>query len=422
MGDVLIIGAGAAGLAAAEQLSRAGLNVTILEARDRIGGRIHSIPSKTGSLPIELGAEFVHGARNEVWTSIKAAALNTQEVPDRHWQPRKNGLHQADHLWEELEEILSRVDTKAPDRDLCSFLNNTHGLSAEAKRFVLEYVEGFHAADPARVSVHSLARAQAASESDDGNRQFRITEGYGTLLNWFEGELARQGVVMRLGTVVDRVQWDLGAVEIEATQNGEPERFKGQQVLVTVPLGVLQEQGAGGITFSPKLPQREAAIRSLAMGAVVKIIFQFRDRFWPFDNFGFIHAPRTIFPTWWSDERGLVLTGWVGGPRAQQLAKESPQTAEAEAVEVMANIFNTDPGKIKDLVVAIYHHDWTNDVFSRGAYSYTPVGATARAAELAASVSQTLFFAGEATDSRGEQGTVHAALASGRRAAQEMIH
>jgi monoamine oxidase len=201
-----------------------------------------------------------------------------------------------------------------------------------------------------------------------------------------------------------------------------------RQVLITVPLGVLQQpnpparrrRSQDGIHFEPDVPQRDA-IQGLAMGPVVKVVLEFKTAFWPVQNFGFVHAIGQRFPTWWSDERGAVLTAWAGGPRARALAGLELEELQAEALEAAARMFTADPARVGDLFVAAYHHNWTEDPFSRGAYSYTPAGMTHMAARFALPAKNTLFFAGEATDSSGEEGTVHGAIESGRRAARQMI-
>lgn len=421
MGEVIIVGGGIAGLAAAECLAKRGVAVTLLEGQERLGGRINTICSRIGNLPIELGAEFIHGAKNALWEVIRATGLETQEVPGRHWRSSGGGLKEDNQSWEELERVFSAIDQDKPDRDFNSFLDRADGIGEQAKAFALEYVEGFHAADPSRVSIHSLARAEAASEADEGDRQFRISQGYGALLEWLENQVRQHGVEVRFGTIVDSIKWHRHRVEVAARNRAGREHFRAPQALVTVPLGVLQAQGLGGLVFDPRIPGKERAIQALAMGAVVKVTFQFRARFWPVENFGFIHAGGALFPTWWSDERGLLLTGWVGGPRAEKLARRSSEEIKAKAIGVMAEIFRTNARGIEDLIIGVSHHDWIADPFSRGAYSYTPVGSTGMIAQLAAPVDDTLFFAGEATDRQGEQGTVHAALASGRRAAAEIL-
>src|SRR5438046_1337663 len=120
--SALIIGAGVAGLSAAEELSRAGKRVTILEARDRPGGRIYTIESETKDLPVELGAEFIHGRKNETWDFIRRARLKTKEVPDRHWQPAAGSLKENTHLWDDLESVFGKLDPDQSEESFLSFL------------------------------------------------------------------------------------------------------------------------------------------------------------------------------------------------------------------------------------------------------------------------------------------------------------
>src|SRR4029077_10821552 len=130
----------------------------------------------------------------------------------------------------------------------------------------------------------------------------------------------------------------------------------------------------------------------------------FRSRFWPVENFGFIHADAAWLPTWWSDERGPLLTGWAAGPRAERLGRRHLEEILEEAIRTLSSLLKVESEQIKDLLVAIYTHDWNNDPFTRGAYSYTPVRMEEMAGHLAEPVCDTLFFAGEATDTGGEQG------------------
>src|SRR5437667_2081056 len=112
--SVLIVGAGIAGLAAGDMLSAEGLPVVVLEARERIGGRIHTIQSLRGSIPIELGAEFVHGAKNETWRLIRTAGLATHEVPDSHWQSSDGVLVRNPDFWDQLSTATENIDLSAP--------------------------------------------------------------------------------------------------------------------------------------------------------------------------------------------------------------------------------------------------------------------------------------------------------------------
>ncbi len=416
--SVLIIGAGAAGLAAAEQLSRNGMEVTVLEARDRTGGRILTVQAQETNMPIELGAEFVHGDRNATWEVICAAKLETTPVPDAHWQVTAGEWKEDSEFWDELTELTEKIDTHAPDETFQSLLNRARDLDEKTKWLAREYVEGFHAANVDRMSIHAFKKAEEAAEEEGGTHQFRMAKGYSEMIGWLVTRLARNNIRLLHNTVAKTIRWEQGHVEVEAQTPAGVSVYHGDCVVVTVPLGVLKREE---IAFDPKLSEKEEAINGLEMGTVVKVTMQFRSKFWPRENFGFVHSDEKWFPTWWTDERGPVLTGWVGGPRAENLASEGMQVIEAEAVRALARILNVEAKQVKDFLVRIYTHGWASDPFARGAYSYTAVGMIDMPNQLAAPVAETIFFAGEATDPDGNQGTVHGALASGKRAAERIL-
>jgi monoamine oxidase len=398
------------------------VNVILLEARARIGGRMATSSSPTAGTPIELGAEFIHGAHNTLWDYISSAGLKTSEVSDRHWLYSEGILQEQQDLWNQMEQVFQGIHSKEVDEPFTTHLQKKKHIEPEARTLSLEYVEGFHAADPSRASTLSLSLNEKASEQDQGNQQFRLVGGYGALLDWFKDQLLRARVQVRLKTRATCVRWRHGAVEIEAEGTTGPQLWLGHQLLVTLPIGVLQKPETEGIQFCPPLSEKQSAIGGLAMGPVVKLVLEFKSVFWPIQDFGFIHAPRQRIPTWWSNEGYPMLTAWAGGPRAAALQKADPAQLQDHAVSMLAEMFNLGAEKIKKSLVAVHRHDWTNDPFTGGAYSYTPVGMLGMAARLAEPIQDTLFFAGEATDTSGEQGTVHGALASGERAANEMLH
>jgi monoamine oxidase len=271
------------------------------------------------------------------------------------------------------------------------------------------------------MSTRALARAEEAAEGNDGTRQFRIVSGYATVLDWFARQIAVPAVAIHLRAVADRIGWRQGRVRIEAETPTGKDVFEARSALVTLPLGVLKAMGTETVLFEPPLTEKQPAIEGMGMGTVTRITLQFRERFWPVENFGFVHFADALLPTWWSDPRGFMLTGWSGGPPARQLNAEGREMILQRAFEVLSRIFGVEKTTVEELLEASYLHDWEHDIFTGGAYSYTPVGMGGMAKRLAAPVDGTLFFAGEATDSEGEQGTVHGAIASGRRAAAEII-
>jgi monoamine oxidase len=411
---VLVVGGGIAGLAAATELAKANCEVVLLEAQDRLGGRIFTIHS--GETPIELGAEFIHGGNNEFWKEIREAKLETIQVPN-HFQLLENGNFQQMNLWQEMEKLMEKIDTNARDKSSAEFLagQNVPDLT---KRLAINFIEGFDAADTNKIGVQGLAVAGEDEEGDPGEHQFRINRGYSALVEFFEQQAKTLGVKFEISAIVKTIEWKSGVVKIIAEQNGKEIVLDGNAAIVAVSLGVLK---SGKIKFQPPLPKKERAIAKLEFGNVVKIILKFKTAFWPERNFGFIVAIDEAIPTWWSDSRGIILTGWAGGPKADALSQKSEKDLKAEALKILAKIFKVETKFIEEQLLEFHWHDWRKNKFIGGAYSYVPVNGLDSVKQLASPVEETLFFAGEATASDTQPGTVHGALSSGLRAAKETL-
>jgi monoamine oxidase len=409
--DLLIIGAGVAGLAAWRELQSSGFNPLLLEARDRIGGRIfsdHSTPS-----PVELGAEFVHGKPKAIWSILEKARLKVIECSNTRLVSGRGGLRDFPVYREIIEKVNKQID---PSHEISydQFLAAADASPFE-KLVAKSYVEGFNAARAELISVSAVAMADRAAEIE-GQRQFRLAAGYGSLVDWLAAELPSESLYLR--TAVREVRWRRGHVELLADTSDGEVTFSAARLIVTVPLGVLQASPVrpGAIQFVPPLHQKEAALRHLQMGHVVKLVIRFKERFWKtHGRFAFAISFDGEMPTWWTQEpiTSNVLTGWAGGPAAERLVNLSREELLHRATESLGRIF-AQPGRwLRERVDKIHYHDWSHDPFSRGAYSYPKIGGLRAAETLAEPVSDTIFFAGEATDSRGANGTIHAALESG---------
>ena len=427
--SILVIGGGIAGLAAALELQQQGWPVTLIEARRRLGGRIYTFAGD--GAPLDLGAEFIHGRSEILWRVIQTAGLQTQEVPDRH--RRKSAHGPLINLWNELSRVTKRIDTQVPDESFQRFIARQE-FAPDLKELATAFVNGFHAADTQKISVHALAATERASEKIDGTRSFRITNGYGALVSWFEAQLDARGAEIIRDAMVKTIDWQAGKIAARALVHGVRRSFTARAAIITLPLGVLKP---GFVKFTPPLREKEDAIAALEFGNVVKIVLRFRSQFWPEKNFGFIHAPDETIPTWWADERKNILTGWAGGTPADELlglregpfrvpsSQESeslrvPEPIFARAVNALTKIFGASASSIRSQLIDSHMHNWAADPFARGAYSYIPVGMIKQPAVLAAPVAGTLFFAGEATATDAQLGTVHGALETGLRAAQEI--
>ena len=436
--DVIVIGAGVAGLAAAADLARRGRRVRVYEARDRIGGRIHTIREPGLALPVELGAEFVHGLAPETIEIADAARLTLAEMVGGRWLRDAKGLRHADDFFEQLEPVMKKLPD-APDdpRTFREFLDQEarEPKLAHARRMVESYVEGFHAAELDQIAANAVAEAESGAEETDEERSFRVIDGYDAVPAWLFGQLGADGPrIVRLGAEVEEVRWSEGgvAVHVRSRVTGERHVARAAQAVVTLPLGVLK---AGDVRFEPEVPELGDRLARLHVGHVVRFTLRFREAFWAegdlapqpggesLAQMSFLHAPGGRIPVWWTPQpvRAPMITGWAGGPQARELAKLDDRALAATAARSLADSLGIDAGAVLDLVEACHRHRWEDDPFSRGAYSYFGVGGLVARDALARPVRDTLYFAGEALATHGHVGTVHGAIASGRRAAKMIV-
>jgi monoamine oxidase len=436
--DVLIVGAGAAGLAAGQALTAAGRRVIILEARDRIGGRIFTLPATGPGVPIELGAEFVHGRPPEIFSVAEQAGLELDELQGEFWYAQ-NGKLCPDEFPSERSPVFERMEKyQGPDLPFRRFLDEyCADLPAEAKLWATAYVEGFHAANAELISLRSIVEGEKAEEEIDGDRQFRLAHGYHELVEALRRSIDPQLCQWHMRHVVSSVRWQPGRVAMECRLAGDgPCTYRAGCAVVTLPLAILQlpPDSPGAVRFVPHLDCKQEALAKLAMGIAVHVTLVFREAFWRQAAFAgssgtladmqFLFSENPLFPTWWSKlpSPAPVLVGWSAGPRAQQLCGLAASDITEKAVKALASILGVTAEQLSGLLQDAYVHDWQADPFSRGAYSYVVAGGAEEAQrQLAAPLADTLFFAGEATNFQGYHATVHGAIASGYRAATELL-
>jgi monoamine oxidase len=428
--DAIVIGAGAAGLAAARSLAGRSLRVILLEARDRTGGRVWSVPTERAVAAAELGAEFIHGRAEETMALLRDAGTAAVEARGESWVCVENGELQrdGDDLIVAAAGILERARELAGDESVDRFLRRFADDSArrEAVAAARAFVEGFEAADPAIASARAIAD-ELGSGVDFATA--RPLGGYRPMFERLRSACATAGVQTCLSTVVRRISWQPRGVAVETrTSSGESRTIRARALVVTLPVGVLRHRGdETEVVFDPDLPAaKREALRSIEMGHVVKVSLWFRTAFWEqvrdgrYRDGAFFRCVGQPFAAYWTrlPVRTELVAAWAGGPKATALNGASRDELIGRALDGFGALFG-EPALARTEFEAGVVHDWGRDPFARGAYSYVAVGGGNARATLAAPVDETLFFAGEATSNDGQGGTVNGALETGARAARE---
>jgi monoamine oxidase len=413
--DVVVLGAGMAGLSAARALAEAGLRVIVLEAEARLGGRIRTVLEPDG-VAIELGAEFIHGRPPDLLALLDEAGLETYERTGRFMRREASGLVDAARA-DEDEDVLQRLKAySGPDRSFAGYLDSLH-LPAEERAAELGYVEGFNAADAREASVLALGFQQAAEDEIEGDRVSKVRGGLQQIPAYLAGCVEAAGGIIVLAARATEVRWQSArGVEVVCADG---RLFSAGQIVVALPLGVLQ---AGGVSFSPEPEAALDTLRRLRMGPVCRWTLLFDRRLWP-DEMSFLISPDHLPGVWWTghpeDER--TLTGWVGGPRALPMLALPGEEQERRVIAAAAGALGVSTDQLHTHLVSAHSFDWSADPSTRGAYSWVPVGGLDASRRLSEPVEDVLFFAGEHTDLTGNWGTMHAALRSGRRAAAQLL-
>ncbi len=409
--DAIVIGAGAAGLAALRELHGAGLSVVCIEALGRIGGRIYTVHDPASPDAIELGAEFVHGRPREIFDIVEEAGLKSAER-SHEIQPASVGERTDSGAMWRVMAAMERAAESGPDESFAAFAERAPFDSA-AKRAATRFVEGFNAAHAGIVSIHALAQESKAADAIEGDRAFHLLNGYDGVAH----AMLPRGAELRLHIAAERIAWKPGEVVVHtrSTTDGTAQEIKARRAVITVSLGVLQ---GGGITFDPEPSGALEAARALAFGQVMRVTVRF-DQMPSFFRPGFLFSSEPVFPTWWTSlpTQAPIITGWSAGPKADALVDQSEDAIIDAALESLRRI----TGAQALPVAATYFHNWHADPCFRGAYSYVPAGKLAARAALAEPVENTLYFAGEAADFSGHAATVHGAIISGRHAAQLVL-
>lgn len=413
--DIIIIGAGASGLSAARCLAEAGRSVVVLEARNRIGGRIDTQRPAGFSTLVERGAEFIHGDLPFTRRLTREAGVTLRRGSGRAYRVDAGQTSAAD-LFAGIDKMVVALKKLKHDMPIAEFLNTRFAGEEhkDLRESIILFVQGFDAADVNKASAFGL-RDEWAEE--DESKQYHPNGGYGRLMDFLADRAKKAGAVIHLNTVVSEIRWREGQVEV-ITQQGT--HFFSQRLIITIPPAVLRTEA---IVFSPPLPVQMKALSQIETGGVVKFVVEFNEPVWEKYGFRSLSDLHFLFsdasvPTWWT-QRPLqvpLLTGWLSGPPAQQ-APVHEGALWNMACRSLGYLFGVPVLKIRNHVKAFAVVNWLNDPFALGAYTYKSMNAGQAIQVLLQPVAGTLYFAGEAYDAGSAMGTVEAALNSGFRSA-----
>jgi monoamine oxidase len=412
--DLVVIGAGISGVTAARDAQRAGLDAVVLEAADRIGGRMRTTRDFC-SQPVEEGAEFVHTAEAATWPELRAGAFETLrcEPADGYLMSiggRRSPELFADPSLAKMGDVLGALERyDGPEMSAAEWVDG-RGLEGVARAMAEQMLTVHPLGDLAQLSMRGL-REDRVAELERGT-DWRLAGGYDTLPAWIA-----EGIDVRLGARVTDVVWSRDRVSVR-TEAGAT--FDARAAVCTLPVGVLKSRAVG---FDPDLPAAKwCALDGLEMGAVMKVLLRFTEPFWP-DTLTMLgcDGPVRLYwtPLYGRADADPVLTAYVGGHRARSLSAMTEAEATAVVLADLDRLFpEATPSK---QVVDARRVDWCTNVNTRGGYSFVRLGGVGSRAALAAADTGALFWAGDATTTTTIAAVVHAAYATGARAAREVV-
>lgn len=413
--DVIIIGAGAAGLAAMKELSAKGYKVCLLEAAEKAGGRIATLTEENFSTPVEAGAEFIHGKLPHTFKLLNDAGIHYEPVEgdmigvqNGTWRKEEHDAH-----WDKFMNELRKLKA---DITILQFLD-THFCDPEylhLRQAVQRFAEGFDLADVSKASILPLKNEWKNIEK----KQYRIKGGYIQLIDHLLKSSLQKNAVIYFNACVNKIERDKDNVVVYTTDQRE---FNASKLIITVSLGVLQ---SGSIQFQPSLTDHAIAFQGLGFGAVIKFLLEFKTAFWNEfdDDIGFLLTDEEI-PTWWTQlpADSNLLTGWLGGPKAAEKIFEPEAGLLQTALDSLSSIFSMPPAMLREELV---HHKivcWQNQQYVKGGYSYSTIASEQAKNILSKPVEDVIFFAGEAVASGDSTGTVESALESGYQTASLLV-
>lgn len=419
--EVIVIGAGVSGLAAARTLADDGYSVILLEGRDRIGGRVWTDQSL--GLPLDLGASWIHGTFLNPLTRLadRIGAKRVETDYDNLNAFNTDGQELSTARYLEMQalfaELQSFIADWAEDRDEDPSLGDAVTEFLERKDLSLEQLQQLHFSIVSAIDLdYATSPGDLSAWYYDDQSAYLgpdvlFPDGYGAIPNYLA-----QGLDIRLGHICTHIDYSADTVRVSTNQG----QFSAPRVVVSLPLGVLK---SGRVTFTPQLPDRKlAAMDGLGFGVLNKVYLQFPSVFWDAeaDGLAYVSEQRGRFNAWinFAKINGQpILLAFNGGDFGFEIEDWSDEQIVAAAMETLRTIYGAAiPEPTNHLITR-----WSQDPFALGSYSAIMPGASGENSNvLAEALDDKLFFAGEATH-RDHPSTVHGAYMSGLRAAEEII-
>jgi monoamine oxidase len=420
MNNVIVIGGGAAGLMVAFELSKHKYNVTVLEAKNRLGGRIFTVDEASFSQPVEAGAEFIHGDMPLTQSLLKQAGVSYYAVEGEMFH-LKDGKFKKEHNTPGWHQLMQQMKALKTDISLADFLTTYYNDEKHKalRKSVEGFAGGFDLADIQTVSTKSLYYEW----SKESGRQYRINGGYIQLINYLFSQCTNNGCTIETDCCAKKISWQNNEVDILTMCS---RLFKSDLVVITVPVGVLQAKtnDENYMEFTPSIHQHMRAAENIGFGGVIKVVLEFTQNFWKNKekNTGFIFIDGAM-PTWWTQLPidNAILTGWIGGNKANLLKEYSDDEILQTALASLANAFAIPVDHLKTKLKASFVANWCKEPDINGGYSFNTLYSDEAKNMLQQPVNNTIYFAGEALYNGPYGGTVEAALESAKKTVHEIL-
>ncbi len=413
---VLILGAGISGLYVARELLQKGWQVTLIEASDRVGGRIHTQNGVFGQ-PLETGAEFIHGKSPLTKALMRRAGIRSAESEEKFYRSDRGRITPADEPIPGMDQFMQKAMQLKKDTTLDTFLSTHFSDQPDLIRTIRRMAEGFDAADASRISMFSL-RAEWSGDSMESSAI--LPKGYGELVRFLSREAIQSGAQIFLKKRAKEIRWSPGHVTIQCEDRSE---FTGDKVVLTLSVGSLLagKDHPAHLSFEPDLPNHRLLARSFGFGSAIKVVCQFSARFWADDrlsghafqvpDLGFL-ITESEFPVFWTHPEFPVITAWAGGGQAARLDEHSDAELIRLAMQGLSESLRVSFDFLNGLLVRAQVFNWSRDAYALGAYSYTTPESRRAKKMYSKPVADTIYFAGEALGK--SHGTVESALESAR--------